>query len=79
MRAGEKLLCVMEKLEEGVHYKSQLDDKALERSVVHMVLFCATEYGKLNPHDSDSLAAKVQVIYKVPEIKCTSLIFGRQK
>lgn len=37
--------------------------------MVPMVLFCTAEYGKLNPHDSDSLAAKVQIIYKVPEIK----------
>ena len=50
-------------------YKSQLDDKPLEGNVVPMVLFCTAEYGKLNPHDWDSLAAKVQIIYKVPEIK----------
>lgn len=43
--------------------------------MMHRVIFCTAEYGKLNLHVSDSLAAKVQVIYKVPTIRYTCSIF----
>lgn len=44
-----------------------------------MVLFCTTGDGKLNLQVSDSLATKVQIIYKVPIVRCICTISERQK